>query len=386
MSDRILLAIPNVGDAEARNLKACIDENFVSTVGRFVGELEEKCADISGTSMGVATAAGTQALHMSLRALNIGADDLVILPSFTFIASANAIRHSGAMPWLMDISNDWTLCPEAVSRALEANCTIENGQCIHRPTGKRVAAMMPVYTLGTPADMSALNAIAKRWHLKTIADAAAAIGVSIAGAPIGEFADATCYSFNGNKTITCGGGGMIVGNDETMMKRAKHLTTTARVPPNYDHDEVGYNYRMTNLEAAVGCAQMGKLDDFLIAKQRIRKAYNTAFADRAGIVDFPAPAERTSTCWFSGFVFEDPKHAVSTFCEHLNAYNIEARPFWKPVHLQVPYKDAPYEDMSKTESLWNRIVTLPCSTSLSASDQDRVIECTLRALDEMGVS
>jgi dTDP-4-amino-4,6-dideoxygalactose transaminase len=380
---RIPLAIPNVGPAEAANLQACIDENFVSTVGRFVTELEEKCAALSGTAHGIATGAGTQALHMALLAMNIGAGDLVILPSFTFIASANAISHSGAKPWLMDISpSDWILDPEVVSWELDTHCDLtDDGACLHRETGLTVKAIMPVYTMGTPADMVALRAIAEKWNLRLIADAAAAIGVTIGGKPLGGFADATCYSFNGNKTITCGGGGMIVGNDHAIMKRARHLTTTARTSPNYDHDEIGYNYRMTNIEAAVGCAQFDRLAEFLTAKRIIRERYNSAFANTPGISVFPETEDRSSTCWFSGFVFDDPDSNVPAFCAELSKQMIEARPFWKPVHLQTPYASAPRSSMDVSGNLWSRIVTLPCSTSLTEADQARVIAAVADLLE-----
>ncbi len=381
----IPLAIPNVGQLEARNLQACIDENFVSSVGRFVNELEERCAELSGCARGVATGAGTQALHMSLRAMNIGAGDLVICPDFTFIASAAAIRHAGAMPWLFDISaDDWTIDAAQIEAVLTREAVLQDGICMHKPSGLRVAAIMPVYTLGTPANMQAIKTIAERWNLRIVADAAAAIGVSLNEEPIGSWADLTCYSFNGNKTITCGGGGMIVGNDIELLQRARHLTTTARSTPNYDHDEVGYNYRMTNLEAAVGCAQIHRLSEFLDVKRKVRSHYRSALGDIAGISMFPEPENRTSTCWFSGFVFDSPTADVNAFCHALKEDGIEARPFWKPVHFQAPYRDCPVEDTPISDQLWSRIVTLPCSTSISDDDLDYVAGAVRHHLHKLG--
>jgi dTDP-4-amino-4,6-dideoxygalactose transaminase len=382
---RIPLAIPNVGEREAANLLACITENSVSTLGRFVVELEERCAALSGVAHGVATGAGTMALHMALRGLGVGPGDLVICPSFTFIASAAAIRHAGAKPWLMDVSaHDWTLDPEAVASALERHCELQSGVCVHRPTGQRVAAIMPVYTMGTPADMGRLRPLARRWNLKIVADAAAAIGVSVAGQLLGELADATCYSFNGNKTITTGGGGMIVTADTTLAKRARHLSTTARVWPEYDFDEVGYNYRMTNLEAAVGCAQLDRLEEFLAAKRRVRAAYRAAFSGLRGVSLFPEPEGRPSTCWFSGLVFEgDPAPSVKAFSAALSEFGVTALGFWKPVHLQVPYADCPAEPTPLADRLWSRILTLPCSTQITDTEIARVVEAvhtTHRAL------
>lgn len=372
----IPLAIPNIGALEGEYLQACVDENFVSTVGRFVTRFEEEIAALSGTAAAAATGSGTQALHLALHALGIGPGDLVILPSFTFIASANAISHCGASPWLIDIdAKSWALDPRRVAEALAAGTERDGDGLIHKATGRRVAAMLPVYTLGTVADMDGLGAIAREYGLRLVADAAAAIGASYRGRPIGQMADLTAYSFNGNKTITSGGGGAVVGSEEALVKRVKHLSSTARVSPDYDHDEVGFNYRMTNIEAAVGCAQLQRLGGFLAAKRRIRARYDAAFADVAGVRPFPVPADGESVYWFSGLVIEDDRlPGVAELCAGLREQGVEARPFWKPVHLQAPYRQAPREGLEVTERLWQRIITLPCSTSLTDDEQDRVID------------
>lgn len=379
----IPLAIPNITQAEGDNLQECIRSTFVSTVGAFVGQLEDGIAELSGTKHAAAMGAGTMALHMSLHAYNIGRGDLVILPSFTFIASANSIAHSGARPWLFDIEADsWTLDAAKVRAGLEAKAEKRGDDWVHKDTGERIAAIMPVYTLGTPADMDAINAIARDYGLPVIADAAAAIGVDYKGKPIGQCADLTCYSFNGNKTITSGGGGMVVGNDDAIIGRIRHVSTTARVSKAYDHDEVGYNYRMTNLEAAVGCAQLDRLDGFLEAKRRIRRTYDEALGNLAGVSPFPYPGDRTSTCWFSGIVIDEAKQpSAQAICDALMAQRIEARTFWKPVHLQKPFAEAPCEDQSVGEGIWSRIVTLPCSTQLTEAEQSRVIDTLLTILN-----
>lgn len=371
-----------MGAREARNLQICIEENFVSTVGRFVGEFEQRIAALSGAPAAAAMGSGTQGLHIALRALGVGAGDLVIVPSFTFIASANAISHSGARPWFVDVERDfWTLDPAALSAALAAEARREGGRLAHRRTGERIAGIMPVYTLGTPADMDAIGAIARDHDLPVIADAAAAIGCLYRGRPIGGLADLTVYSFNGNKTITSGGGGMVVGPDEALVKRAKHLSSTARVGRDYDHDAVGFNYRMTNLEAAVGCAQLERLDEFLEAKARIRARYDAAFAGLNAASPFPSAGDRGSTHWFSGLVFEgEAPPAIGPLCDRLAAEGVEARPFWKPVHAQPPYRDCPAGPLPVTEDLWRRILTLPVSTSLTEGEQDHVIAAVKKAL------
>ncbi len=380
---RIPLAIPVVGKEEAANLQKCIDDNFVSSVGPFVTDFETRISALSGAAHGVAMGSGTQALHLALHCLGVGRGDVVALPSFTFIASANAIAHTGARPWLFDIdAESWTMHAGQLAEALREKAERRDGQTFLKDGGERVAAIMPVYTLGTPADMDAIGAIAREYDLPIVADAAAAIGLIYRDRKLGELATLTCYSFNGNKTITCGGGGMVVGDDDALLRRIRHVSTTARVSSNYEHDEVGYNYRMTNLQAAVGCAQVEKLPTFLAAKERARRAYDAAFSGRDDISAFPSPSDRESTNWFSGFVLSNNACvSVEEICSALQARRIEARPFWIPVHMQAPFSDARCEDQQLTESIWRRIVTLPCSTNLTESEQARVIEEVLRILD-----
>jgi Predicted pyridoxal phosphate-dependent enzyme apparently involved in regulation of cell wall biogenesis len=372
----IPLAIPNIGKREGEFLQVCVDENYVSSVGRFVTQFEGELAKLSGTESAVAVSSGTQALHLALHALGVTHGDLVIVPSFTFIGSANAISHCGASPWFVDIDEkNWTLSADAVEEALATKTERTDRGLIHKATGRRVAAIMPVYTLGTVAAMDRLGAIARAYGLKTVADAAAAIGVTFQGRPIGLFADLTTYSFNGNKTITTGGGGAVTGPDAALVKRVKHLSSTARTTPDYDHDEVGFNYRMTNIEAAIGCAQMERLPEFLAMKRQIRDRYDAAFGDVAGVRLFPRPANGEGVFWFSGLIIDDERlPRVKDLCMALKERGVEARPFWKPVHNQPPYRTAPAEALDVTENLWSKIITLPCSTSLTEAEQTHVID------------
>lgn len=384
---RIPLAEPNLGPGEAANLQACIEDGFVSSVGRFVVDFETGVAAASGVGHGVALGAGTQALHMALHVAGVRPGDLVILPAFTFIASANAIAHCGAQPWLFDISPDsWTIDAAQVEAALERRTARRGNDLVHTGTGRRVAAIMPVYTLGQPADMDELAALGARYGLALIADAAAAIGARYRDRPLGSLADITCYSFNGNKTLTCGGGGAAVSADSAMVDRIRHVSSTARVSRDYLHDEIGWNYRMTNLQAAVGCAQLARLDNFLNAKRRIRRGYDTAFEGFADLQAFPQPSDRSSTCWFSGIVLPRSGPAPALICEMLATLNIEARPFWRPIHQQPPYREAPCETLSVTDLLWDRILTLPCSTHLSDEDVSLVADAVRDALNTHGVS
>lgn len=388
MSDEppvIPLAIPVVGAAEARNLQSCIDQNFVSSVGPFVSQFEEMVALSTGAAAAVATCAGTAGLHAALVAIGVGPGDLVVLPTFTFIASANAISHCGAVPWLMDVCEDsWNMDLAQLGREFQTNTRRDGGRLVHKPTGRRIAAVMPVYCLGTPIDFDELNRFSQEWNVPIVVDAAAAIGMRWNDQPLAHAGMLSVISFNGNKTLTSGGGGMIVGRDPELMALVRHLTTTARVGTDYTHDRVGFNYRMTNLQAAVGCAQMERVDELLAAKRRIRENYASAFAEYDNIRSFPDP-DGQSTCWLSGLVFESPDApSVADFSDQLRKRKVEARPFWKPMHLQPPYaSSAPRAaSLRRSDDLWQRVLTLPCSTNLSDQQQRRVIQAIGEILDQ----
>ncbi len=371
----IPLAVPNLTGNERKYLNQCIDTTFVSSVGEFVNRIEEMSAKKCGTKYAVAASSGTTGLHLALTGCGVKRDELVIIPTFTFIATANAVAHCGAVPWLMDISLDsWTLDAVQMGQELEENTVWDNEKLFHKKTGQRVAAIMPVYTLGNVPDMDKISEIAHRYRLPLIADAAAALGAEYKGRKIGELADLTVLSFNGNKTVTAGGGGMIVGNDEALMKKLKHLSTTARVTAEYDHDMVGYNYRMTNIQAAVGCAQLERAEEFVQKKREIRAFYNQAFATIKNISLFPVPDKVKSACWFSGIVLNQGSlDDVRSLCKKLREKGIEGRSFWKPVHLQKPYQDAvKAQSLENASSLWERILTLPCSTNITGEELEYV--------------
>jgi len=381
----IPLAVPNLTGNEKKYLDNCIDTTFVSSVGEYVNRFEDMVAKATGSKYAVATSSGTTGLHVALTAAGVTRDDLVILPSFTFIASANAIKHCGADPWLMDISpENWCLDPALVAEEIEKSCKMTAEGLIHKDTGRHVAALMPVYTLGNIPDMDRFRSIANRYDIPLIVDAACAIGATYRYMPFGGLADLSVLSFNGNKTITCGGGGAVVGNDEELLDHIRHLTTTARVWPDYDFDEVGFNYRMTNIQAAVGCAQMERLEEFVESKRNTRNYYKTNLQDLVsqGISFFPAT--QGSSCWFSGIVMGVfAKHEdVKAICAKLKERGIEARSFWKPVHLQKPYQDSPRSNMDNSENLWQRIISLPCGTGITDSELSFVTETTKKTVLE----
>lgn len=371
----IPLAVPNLTGNERAYLNRCIDTTFVSSVGEYVNRIEEMAAEKSGSRYAVATSSGTTGLHLALTGCGVRRDEIVMIPTFTFIATANAVSHCGAIPWLMDVSGDaWTLDPEQLKTELEKNTVWKDGRLIHKESKKRVAAIMPVYTLGNIPDMDKINSVAKEYGLPVVADAAAALGAEYAGKALSEIADLTVFSFNGNKTVTSGGGGMIVGNDEVLLKKLKHLSTTARVTAEYDHDMVGYNYRMTNIQAAVGCAQLERLEEFVEKKREIRAFYNQEFSGIENISLFPDTDYGKSACWFSGIVLEQGGlEIIRNLCGELREKGIEARSFWKPVHLQKPYEKALKADsLAVSSGLWDRILTLPCSTNISMEELEYV--------------
>jgi len=377
----IPLATPNITGKEAKYLNECVETNFVSTVGPFVTRFEEMVAYAADAKFGVATCSGTAGLHLALTTVGVKNNDLVVLPSFTFIASANAISHCGASPWLFDISDEsWTIDVALLKNILRKEVYKSNKQLIHKKSGRRVAAILPVYTLGQPADMEGIKQVAYEYQLPLVVDAAAALGCRYKGGNIGDLGDLTVFSFNGNKTITAGGGGMLVGNDEGLLKLARHLSTTARVGDDYNHDQVGFNYRLTNLQAAVGCAQIERLDEFVKTKRDIDIRYREAFNNTDGVGFFPSPKWAESACWFTGLTIDSPvMNNIPNICMQLRNKGIEARTFWKPIHLQEPYKNVLMTEMLVSNNVWKKILTLPCSTHLTTDEQDKII-MTLKEL------
>ncbi len=372
----IPLCVPDLSGNEARYLQDCVVSTFVSSIGPFVTQFEDAVAASAGVTAVTAVSSGTTGLHLALTTLGVERDDLVILPSLTFIASANAIAHCGASPWLLDVSADsWALDPLLFRQALEIETEQRNGETFHTASGRRVKAVMPVYVLGQPADMDPIVETARQFGLAVVADGAAALGATYKDRPLGDLgADLTVISFNGNKTVTAGGGGAVCGNDKAVVALARHLGATARCDKGYDHDRVGYNYRMTNLQAAVGCAQMERVDDLVARKRAISRRYRDALVDIPGIGLSPEPDWAYGACWFSGVILERDRHpAVGDVVDQLRTRGIDGRSFWKPIHLQKPYLSAPREATPVCDAVWRNILTLPCSTGLSEVDQDRVI-------------
>ncbi len=377
----IPIAIPNLCGNEGRYLQECVTTGFVSSVGPFVGRFEKMVAVSAGTPDAVATSAGTTGLHLALICAGVLPGDLVITTAFSFIATANAIAHCGASPWFFDINgSDWCLDAGLLTKTLRDETVTTAKGLRHKATGRRVAALMPVYTNGYIP--RGFRSIADEFQLPLVADAAPAIGSMWEDKGVGAFADLTVFSFNGNKTVTTGGGGAVVSNDPVLLARARHLSSTARVGADYDHDAVGYNYRMTNIEAAIGCAQLENLSRFIAAKRHIREAYNKVLVHHPGVTLFPDAPDKGNACWFSGFVLpEDGRIPFEPFARKLNAEGVQCRAFWKPLHMQRPFVECLKTQMIVCESLWRRIVVLPSSSHLGEEEQMFVIRTVKCALE-----
>jgi dTDP-4-amino-4,6-dideoxygalactose transaminase len=374
---KVPLAVPNLDGREAEYLQECIRSTFVSTAGPFVSRFQDQIADFSGTERAVATCSGTVALQMALEGLGIGRGDIVLVPSLTFIATANAVRHSGADVWLVDSTSDqWTLDLDLARASLEAETEPHPRGRRHLASGEIVRAVMPVMTMGASLDFGSIVAFADEYGLEVVVDAAAAIGATGWGDELlgATGVDAVCYSFNGNKTVTSGGGGAVTSADSDLVDRIGHLISTGRTGQAYDHDVVAYNFRMTNVEAAIGVAQLERLDAFLQRKLEVFQRYAALAADLDHCSAFPMPPSGRSTHWFSGLFYSGPSTTACTlFQEFMVDRGIDVRPFWKPLHLQAPYRDSIRTTMPVADAVWNRIIPLPCSTGITDDELEYVV-------------
>ena len=358
---RIPLSEPDLRGREAEYLHRCIADNWVSSAGPFVVEFERRVAEIAGRRYGVAAVNGTAALHLALIAAGVQPGDGVAIPDWTFIATANAVRHAGAVPLLVDVARaSWTLDAGLLARALEDKT-------------RKVRAVIAVHTLGHPADVDALRAVSDAAGAVLIEDAAGAIGARYKGRPVGGLGDLAVFSFNGNKVVTAGGGGMVVTDVGGYAERVRHLSTQARLGADYSHDAVGYNYRMTNLNAAVGLAQIERLDAMLAAKRGIAQVYDTVLAGRPDLLPMPRAPWATSNHWLYSVLCGSVEDAES-LVRHMQGRHIEARIFWRAISQQPPYASCPRLLSGVAASLAGRVVSLPSGSGLSDRDREQVVQ------------
>jgi perosamine synthetase len=359
---------PQFNGNEWKYLKECLDSTFVSSVGKFVDRFESDLAAYMGAKHAVAVVNGTAALHMALLLAGVRKDDEVLIPTLTFVATANAVCYCGATPHFVD-SEDRTLGmdPQELREYLEGISEIRNGQCFNKATGCVIRVLVPMHTFGHPIDIEGTLSVAKDFHLTLVEDAAESLGSTYQGRHAGTFGLMGTLSFNGNKTITTGGGGAIITNDPVLAKSAKHLTTTAKVSHRWDyvHDDIGYNYRLPNINAALGCAQLEQLPGFLEKKRKLFERYKSAFANVPQMHVIEEPASCKSNYWLQTLMLDgsiaDQKDSILTAT---NEAGLMTRPAWMPMHQLVPYRECPKMELPVAESIVGRLISLPSSAQL----------------------
>jgi perosamine synthetase len=343
-----------------------------------VDQFERMLADYVGTRHAVATVNGTASLHIALLLAGVERDDEVLVSTLTFIAPVNAIRYASAWPVFIDAEPEyWQMDPAGVVDFLERGCRWHEGMLYNRLTGRRVTAIIPVHILGHPVDLDPIISTARKYGLKVIEDATEGLGATYKGRPLGNHGDVACFSFNGNKIITTGGGGMLVTNDTNWAVRAKYLTTQAKDDPiEYIHNEVGYNYRLTNLLAAVGCAQMEQLDTYVAAKRRIAARYATALRGIPGIVPMAQAEWANSTFWMYTVLVKEAEFGIDSrrLLKTLGERKIQSRPLWQPIHQSPAHVQSHFGALPVAEQLSKQALSLPCSVGLSEEAQGRVID------------
>ena len=362
-NDFIPLHEPRFIGNEKKYLNDCIDSTFVSSVGKYVDQFEKEFASKVGSKFAIATVNGTAALHISLILADVKKDDEVITQPLTFIATCNAISYIGAKPIFVDVDLDTMgLSPDSLKNFLESNCKIINNECINKTTNKVIKACVPMHTFGHSCKIDEIKDICDKWNISLVEDAAESLGSYHDEKHTGTFGKVGAFSFNGNKIITSGGGGVIVTDDESLAKRAKHLTTTAKVPHpfEYVHDEIGFNYRMPNLNAALLVAQLEQLDNFCENKKELALKYSEFFKTIDGIDFIKQPKSSSSNYWLQGVILKDIK-TRDEFLEFTNKNGVMTRPIWKLMNELEMFKDCQSTNLQNAKYLEERVVNIPSS-------------------------
>ena len=381
-SKMIPLAVPEIRGNEWKYVQECLGSGWVSTAGSYVNRFEEQLAAYVGCRHAVATTSGTAALHMALLAVGIEPEDEVIVSALTFVAPANAIRYTGAWPVFIDAdARFWQLDPDKLGAFLQHECHSVGGELRNKVSGRRVAAIVPVHILGHPVDMDAILSLAQEHGIPVIADAAESLGAQYKGRRIGAQGDIACFSFNGNKVITTGGGGMIVTDNDKLAEKARYLTTQAKDDPiEYIHDNIGYNYRLTNIQAAVGVAQLEQLDAYVAAKQKIAARYKEGLADVSGLGWGEVAEWAMPTCWLSTLLVDSTDYGIDSraLMARLEAESVQSRPLWHPIYSLKPFRECVAYRIEVADRLYRDGLSLPSSVGLKPEDQERVIRIIQR--------
>jgi len=360
------LSVPAFVGNEKKYLEECIDSTFVSSVGKFVDRFEEMVAEYTGAKKAVVCVSGTNALHMAMMLVGVERNDEVITQALTFIATCNAISYIGAHPVFIDVDKDTMgLSPKAVKAWLEANAEIKGNSCYNKNTGRRIKCCVPMHTFGHPVHLDELMEVCKEWYIELVEDAAESIGSFYKGKHTGTFGKVGAISFNGNKTITTGGGGMLLFNDEDLAKFAKHLTTQAKVPHRWEfrHDHIGYNYRMPNINAALGCAQMEHLEEFVLNKRETAAKYTEYFKNIEDIDFFTEPSDCRSNYWLNVVILKD-KQLQLEFLQQTNDNGVMTRPIWELMNRLPMFEHCQNDGLENSIWFADRVVNIPSSVKI----------------------
>ncbi len=361
--DFIPLSVPVFAGNEKKYLNECIDTTFVSSVGKFVDRFEEDIAKFTGCKRAVVCVSGTNALHISLMLAGVERNDEVLTQALTFIATCNALSYIGAVPVFIDVDRDTMgLSPTAIRKWLEKNAEIKDNQCFNKNTHRRVKACVPMHTFGHPVHLDELVEVCKEYHIELVEDAAESIGSLYKGKHTGTFGKIGALSFNGNKTITTGGGGMMLFNDEELGAYAKYITTQAKIPHRWEfrHDHIGYNYRMPNINAALGCAQLEHIEEFVASKRETAKAYEEFFKNIPDIEFFIEPENCRSNYWLNVVILKD-KDAQQEFLQFTNDNGVMTRPIWELMNRLPMFENCEHDGLENTIWFADRVVNIPSS-------------------------
>jgi len=360
----IALSLPNMAGNEWKYVKDCLDTGWISSVGSYVTKFEQMVADFAGAKYGIAAVNGTAALHISLLLSGVKQHDYVILPNLTFVASANSIKYLGAEPLLIDADPLlWQMDLDLLEEFLSTQTEVKGKELFYKKEGRRIGAIMPVHILGNMCDMDRFASIVSQYPLPVVEDATEALGTTYKGKSAGTFSPLAAFSFNGNKIISTGGGGVIVTDDEALAKHAKHLTTTAKASADeYYHDEVGYNYRLVNVLAAIGVAQMELLPSFIERKKQVVTFYKK---ELSGVADIRFQQELADVNT-NGWLFTIQTEKQQALLDHLNANKILSRRFWMPMNKLPMYKDCVYiHHKDQSDYIYNTCLSIPSSTNIT---------------------
>lgn len=353
---------------EVKYLKECIKSTYVSSVGRFVNLFEKKLAKFTKSKYAIAVINGTSALHILLKSIGVDKDDEVLVPSLTFVSTANAVTYCGAKPNFVDVEeNSFGICATKLRQYLEKNSLKKREYCINKKTGKKIKALIAVHLLGFPCDIYEILKVCKEYNIKVIEDAAEALGSFYKKKHLGTFSIAGMISFNGNKTLTTGNGAVIITKNKKLAKKLKHISTTAKVKHDWEciHDEIGYNYRLSNINAAIGCAQIENLKNILNAKKKNYQVYLNYFKKFKDVEIKKEPRNGSINHWLISLIIKNNKIKKNTLLRCFYKFNIKCRPFWKPLHTLKIFKDCQKDNCNNSSKIYKTTISLPSSPELN---------------------